>query len=75
MDDAGNAIGPDISQCSATAMPDVPMPSQGQLYGSGLPVGVEFECIDLNALPAGFDAGGAGGGSPDYECVAKKSQP
>jgi hypothetical protein len=79
-DDAGNTTGPDLSQCSPTAVPNVPNPSVAQLYGSGLPVGVPVACVDLNALPPGFDAGagGDGGGSsssPDYECVPTKTGP
>jgi hypothetical protein len=79
-DDAGNQNGADLSQCSATAMPNVPNPTTNQLYGSGLPVGVPFDCVDINALPAGFDAGGDGGGggsssSPDYECVLTNMGP
>jgi hypothetical protein len=78
-DDAGNPL-PDLSQCSPTAVPDVPNPSLAQLYGSGLPVGVPVACQDLNALPAGFDAGafadaGAASTSPDWECMPTKTAP
>jgi hypothetical protein len=75
LDSQGNPTGPDLSQCSATAMPNVPSPTTGQLYGSGLPVGVPFDCIDINAAQAAADAGdgGGGGNSPDYECVLTTS--
>jgi hypothetical protein len=77
-DNAGNPIA-DVSQCSPTSVPDVPNPTQAQLYGSGLPVGVPVDCMDINALPPGFDAGAEGGGgsgaSPDFECVPTKTAP
>jgi hypothetical protein len=71
-DDAGNTTGPDLSQCSPTAMPNVPMPTQGQLYGSGLPVGVDFGCLNMNA-PA--DGGPGDLGSSDFECVLTATGP
>ncbi len=75
MDMNGNPL-PDLSQCSPTAVPDVPKPTVAQLYGSGLPVGVPVECKDLNALPTAADAGPGGGGtSPDWECLPVKRAP
>lgn len=71
-DDAGNATGPDLSQCSPTAMPNVPNPTTGQLYGSGLPVGVNFACMDINWVP---DAGPENLGSSDFECVLTSMGP
>ena len=66
----------DETQCSPTQVPNLPAnPTQQQLYGSGLPVDVPTECADLNALPAGFDAGAGGGASPDYECLPTKPGP
>jgi hypothetical protein len=71
LDSQGNPTGPDLSQCSPTAMPNVPMPTTGQLYGSGLPDGVNFGCIDMNA---GAD-GGSNPSSSDYECVLTSTSP
>jgi hypothetical protein len=77
--DAGNPIA-DPTQCSPTAVPNVANPTTAQLYGSGLPVGVQVACVDMNALPGaadGGDAGSSGGGStsPDFECVPTKTAP
>jgi hypothetical protein len=76
MTDANGNPLPDVSQCSPTAVPDVPSPTIAQLYGTGLPAGVPVECKDLNAAPASADAGTAGGGStPDWECVPTQTAP
>ncbi len=75
IDDQGNTFG-DPTICSASAVPDVPNPTIGQLYGSGLPDGVPVACQDLNASPAAGDGGGGGSSAPpDWECVPTKTSP
>jgi hypothetical protein len=74
LDMNGNPL-PDRSQCSPTAVPDVPNPTVAQLYGSGLPVGVSVDCKDMNAVPGPADAGTGAGAGPDWECVPTKTSP
>jgi hypothetical protein len=72
----GNVTGHDQSICSPTAVVNTSMPTPQQLYGSGLPVGVPVDCVDLNASAGGGgDGGGGGSASPDWECVPTKWSP
>lgn len=67
VDANGNITGHDKSICSSNAVVNSPMPTPQQLYGSGLPLGVPVDCVDLNA--------GAAGATPDWECVPTKWAP
>jgi len=60
----------DPGQCSSEAVANVADPTPQQLYGSGLPAGVEFKCEDMNeGDPADMDY------APEWKCIPTRQNP